>query len=177
MAYSIVPVPKSDSTTRLCLDRRRSNTVIIHERYVIPKLEDILTELHNVTVFSKLDLRDGYHQILLNPDSRHITAFATHNGVFQYKQLIYGINLTFELFQPQIEQVMSGCNGVKNISDDMTIWEKDQQKHDENLRKLLQRLEKHRLKLNPKKCIFGAVQDLLQVTSYYQMVLPQITKR
>ena len=124
MAYFIVPVLKSDSTTRLCLDRHRSNTVIIHERYVIPKLEDILTELHNVTVFSKLDLREGYHQILLNPDSRHTTAFATHNGVFQYKQLIYGINLAFELFQPQIEQVISGCNGVKNISDDMTIGKK-----------------------------------------------------
>lgn len=70
----------------------RANIAIIHKRHVIPKLKEILTKLHNTTVFSKIDLKEGYHQILLHPDSRHISTFAIHKAIFQYKRLIYGIN-------------------------------------------------------------------------------------
>ena len=151
----VVPVPKPNGTTRLCLDMRRANEAIIRERHVIPKLEDILTELNEATVFSKIDLREGYHQILLHPDSRHITAFATHKGIFQFKRLIYGINLGFEAFQRQMEQVIAGCKGAKNISDDIAIWGKNQEEHDRNLANVLAKCEEKGLKLNPKKCIFS----------------------
>ena len=82
---------------------RRAKAAIICERYVIPKLKDILTELHNATVFSKLDLGEEYYQILLCPDNRQILAFGTHKGIFPYKQLIYRINSAFESFHHQIE--------------------------------------------------------------------------
>jgi len=88
-----VVVPKKDPTQiRLCLDMRQANAAIIRERHVIPKFEEILPELHDAKVFSKIDLREGYHQLELHEDSRHVTAFATHKGVFRYKRLFFGIS-------------------------------------------------------------------------------------
>ena len=58
-----VPVPKLDGSIRLCLDIRQANKAILRERHMIPKIEDILPELHGACVFSKIDLREGYHQI------------------------------------------------------------------------------------------------------------------
>ena len=151
----VVVVPKSNGKTRLCLDMRKANTAVIRERHVIPKIEDILTELNGASIFSKIDLREGYHQILLAEESRHITAFATHEGVFRYKRLIYGISSAFESFQKQIEMSISGLKGVKNISDDIIIWASSTEEHRDRVKKLLQRLYSRGLRVNRDKCIFG----------------------
>ena len=64
-----VPVPKLDGSIRLCQDMRQANKVIVRERHIIAKLEDILPELHGACVFSKIDLREGYHQIMLHENT------------------------------------------------------------------------------------------------------------
>ena len=79
-----------------------------------------------------------------------------HKGLFQYKRLIYGINSAFESFQKQIEIVLSGGKGAKNISDDVIIWGRSLDEHNEHLDEVLTRIEEHGLKINSKKCIFGA---------------------
>ena len=66
-----IPVPKSDGNIRLCLDMRQANQAIKRERHVIPKMEDIIQDLHGAKVFSKIDLREGYHQIKLHENSYH----------------------------------------------------------------------------------------------------------
>ena len=71
----IVVVPKPNGKIRMCLDMRRANEAIIRERHVIPKIDDVLTELHGAEYFSKIDLWEGYHQIQLHEDSRDITYF------------------------------------------------------------------------------------------------------
>ena len=109
----IVAVPKSSGKTGLCLDMRHANKVINCEHHIIPKTEDILTELHGTKYFSKIDLTEGYHQIKLDQNSRHITTFATHQGLYRYKRLIYGISSTFESFKKQIEITISGCPSAK----------------------------------------------------------------
>ena len=100
---------------------RKANTTIERERHFIPKLEEILPELYNAKIFSKLDLREVYHQILLDGESLPITAFATHDGVYHYKRLIHGINSVFKRFQKQNELVITGIKNAKNISDDIII--------------------------------------------------------
>ena len=152
----IVVVTKSNGKTRLCLDMRQANQAIIREHHVIPKIDDILAELHGAQIFSKIDLREGYHQIELHPESRDITTFVTHEGLFRYKRLIFGVNSAFEIFQKKIEQVIAGCDGSKNISDDILIWGSTQEEHDKNLCKVLTSLKNSGLKVNPDKCIFGA---------------------
>ena len=84
----LVPVLKLDGPVCLFLDMRKANEAIIRERHAIPKIEDILPELHGACVFSKIDLRERYHQIMLQENSRCNTNFATHKGVHRYKRLI-----------------------------------------------------------------------------------------
>ena len=74
-----------------------------------------------------------------------------YEGVFQYKRLIYGVNSAFECFQKQIEKIIIGCNGSKNISDDILIWGSTQQEHNDNLEKVLLRLKESGLKVNKDK--------------------------
>lgn len=62
-----------------------------------------LTELHGSTVFSKIELKEGQHQIQLHKASRNITAFAIHDGIFRFKQLVYKIKSLFAYFQKQIK--------------------------------------------------------------------------
>ena len=146
----IVVVPKSNGVIRICFDMCRENESLIRERHQIPKPEEILLELNNAKYFSKIDLREGYHQIELDPSSRHVTAFITHEGTFQSKRLVYGAKPAFEHFQKIIEQTIAGCPGTKSIS----INEMK-----ERLDKLFDTIAKNGLKINLKKCIFG-VQEL-----------------
>ena len=92
----VVAAPKPNGKIRLCLDMPQPNRAVIRERHIIPKIEDIFTELHGATIFSQIDLKEGYHQIMLDEESRNITAFAVHEGIFHFKRLIYGINSGFE---------------------------------------------------------------------------------
>ena len=117
---------------------RQAHKAIICERHVIPKLEDILTELHGAKYFSKIDLTEGYHHIKLAENSRHITTFATHEGLHRYKRLIYGIISASESFQKQIEIVIRGCQKAKNISDNILIWGNSLEDHNNNLEKVFQ---------------------------------------
>ena len=93
------PKPKSPEEVRICVDMRLPNKAIIRERHPTPTVDDIIYRLNGATVFSKLDLNKGYHQLKLDEDSRHITTFTTHRGLFRYKRLSFGINSAAEVFQ------------------------------------------------------------------------------
>ena len=71
---------------------RRVNEAIIRERLPIPTVTEVMEELNGSTVVFKLDLRHGFHQIELHQDSRDITTFVTHEGLFHYKRLSLGVN-------------------------------------------------------------------------------------
>ena len=150
----VVVVPKSNDRICLCLDMHHANEAIIRERHVIPTMSDILPELHEAKYFCKLDLHEGYHQLCLSKESRPITCFATHQGLFQYKRLIYAVNTAFGIFQKQIELVLSGINGAKNISDDVLIWGRTKEDTIERLDKVLTSFDTFGLKINKSKCLF-----------------------
>ena len=79
----------------------------------------MIHDLNGSTVFSKLDLNQGYHQLLLHPDSSHIATFSAYTGLFRYKRLSFGINTAAEKFQNVIASAISDIPNVKNISDDV----------------------------------------------------------
>jgi hypothetical protein len=95
----IVAVPKKDGGVRICVDMRQANAAIKLVRHPIPTVEDISLELNGAKYFSKLDLAQAYHQLELHEDSRYITTFSTHVGLFRYKRLNYGTNAAAEIFQ------------------------------------------------------------------------------
>ena len=136
-----------------------ANESLIRERYQIPRLEEILPEINDAKYFKKIDLLEGYHQIELDPSSRHVTAFITHEGTFQSKRLVYAAKPALENLQKIIEQTIAGCPGTKLISDDILIWSSSIDKMKEKLDKLFDTIAKNGLKINLKKFIFG-VQEL-----------------
>ena len=105
--------------------------------------------LNGSSVFSKLDLRWGFHLIELEEESRNITAFATHVGIFCYKQLSFGVNAAPEKYQNIITQSMAGPQEVTNIADDLVVHSRDTEEHVKNLNKILGR------PLMPKNAPFG----------------------
>lgn len=149
------PKPKDPDKVRICVDMRQANTAIVRERHITPTMDDVIHELNGATVFSKLDLRAGYHQLELHPDSRYITTFTTHLGLRRYKRLSFGISSAAEVFQNAICQTLQGLSGVKNLSDDIIVYGASQTEHDNNLRALFQRLSESGLTLNRAKCEFN----------------------
>ena len=133
---------------------RAANQAIERERHPVPTVEDLIVDLNGATVFSKIDLNQGYHQLELDEDSQSITT-ATHIGLFRYKRLSFGINSAAEIFQKSIEEVLQGIGGVRNISDDIIVFGKDQSDHDDALQAVLQRMRENSLTANPAKCLFN----------------------
>ena len=150
----IVPIPKPDGNLRICCDMRNANEAIIREQFPIPTVEEIMQDMNGAAVFTKLDLKAGFHQLELAEDSREITTFQTHKGLFRYKRLMFGVNCSPEKMQRVIQEVLQGCDGVKNISDDIVVWGVDHEEHDRRLDKVLKRLVEVGLTLNYDKCKF-----------------------
>ena len=150
----LVCVPKPKGDIRLCIDMRQANCAILRERFPIPTVEEVLQDLNGATTFSILDLRAGYHQLELDPNSRDITTFVSHKGLFRYKRLIFGVNCAAEMYQKTLQQVLQGLEGCRNISDDIVVFGKSVSEHNKHLELVLERLQANNLTLNKDKCKF-----------------------
>ena len=151
----VVCAPKKNGDIRLCVDMRRANAAVIRERHPMPTLDDVLHEMNGANVFSKLDLAQSFHQIELEESSRSITTFVTHKGLYRYKRLMFGISCAPEMHQRVIQQVLEGCEGARNIADDIIVYASTTEQHDQRLDEVLRRLQEAGLKLNGSKCQFG----------------------
>ena len=156
----VTPPKRNPEEIRLCVDMREANKAIRRERHIMPTMEELIVDLNGAKMFSKLDLRCGYHQLELENNSRYITTFSTHLGIYRYKRLNFGICSASEIFQETIRQVIQNIPGARNISDDILVYGKDQDSHDKALRSVLRRLSDNGLTLNGSKyefrkdCIF-----------------------
>ena len=148
-------VPKSNGDIRLCGDMKRANLAVKRERHPIPTIEELLQEMNQSKIFSKLDVKWVYHQIELDPESRDITTFATHEGLFRYKRLMFGISCAAEMYQRSMQQTLARCKGVCNILDDIIVFASSEKEHNERLVEALKRLKEKGLKLNKEKCCFN----------------------
>ena len=148
------PKPNNPEEIRLCVDMRQANEAIVRERHPIPTIEDVLHQVNGAKVFSKLDLIKGYHQLTLDEESRPITTFVTHKGLFRYKRLSFGINTESEIFQNEIQKLLVDIPGAVNISDDVIIYSKTNEEHDQILELVLERFRERNLTLNKDKCLF-----------------------
>lgn len=152
----VTPKPNRPDKIRLCVDMRVPNKAITRTRICTPTVDDVIHRLNGAVVFSKLDLNKGYHQLELHPQSREITAFATHIGTFRYKRLSFGITSAAEVFQETIRQLLCDIEGALNMSDDVLIYGRTQEEHDRALNAVLTRLRDNNLTVNKDKCEFSA---------------------
>ena len=153
-----IPKPRKPEEIRVCIDMRDANKAILRTRHITPTIEELIADLNGATHFSKIDLKAGYHQLILHPDSRYITTFSTHCGLFRYKRLMFGLNSAAETFQHAIQTVIENIQGARNVSDDIIIFGKSSAEHDQALHKTLRRLQEAGLTVNPAKCEFGKAQ-------------------
>ena len=131
---------------------RRANSAIERERHPIPTIEEVLHDLNGSTVFSKLDLKWGFHQVELDEKSREITTFVTHRGLYRYKRLMFGVTSAPGKYQKIVVDVLHGCEGVDNLTDDLIVHGCGIKEHDRNLHAVLTRLKEKGLTLNGDKC-------------------------
>ena len=125
------------------------------EQYPIPSLEKRLSKLSGGTRFTKIDLSQAYHQLELTPaESIKYTNINTHQGLYQYKRLTYGVTSFMSIFQRTIENVLKDLPGCCVRIDDILVSGGTDEVHLENLHRVLQRLQECGLKLNPNKFHF-----------------------
>jgi hypothetical protein len=134
---------------------RRANEAVVRERYPIPTVEEILQDLNQIKVYSKLDITWAFHQLELSLESRDITASMTHQGLFRNKRLLFGISCAPEMYNKIIHQALSGLPGVNSIYDDIVVHGKFEEEHNRNLEELLCRLQEKGLTLNIDNCQFN----------------------
>ena len=102
-----------------------------------------------------MDLRSGYHQIMLAPQSRYTTTFTTHQGLWGYCRVNFDTNLASEIFQKLINEQICDIPGALNISDDIIIFGKTQVDHDNAFKAVFQKFAEVNLTLNKSKCEFN----------------------
>ena len=153
----VVITPKRTANEiRLNVDMREANKAIPRTHTIMPTLEDITHELNGAAVFSHLDMNHGYHQLELEENSRDVTTFSTHVGLYRYKRLNFGTRSAGEIFQDTVSrEITQDIPGCLNISDDILVYGKNQQEHDLNLEKLSKKAREKKITFNKGKCEFN----------------------
>jgi hypothetical protein len=149
-------VKKKDNSLRLCVDYRPLNAVTIKNKYPLPRINILFDQLAGAKVFSKIDLRSGYHQIKIKPCDIPKTAFSTRYGLYEYLVMSFGLTnapayfmyLMNSVFMPKLDKF------IVVFIDDILIYSKNKEDHANHLHIVLQRLRDHRLYAKFSKCEF-----------------------
>jgi hypothetical protein len=149
-------VKNKDGSLRLCVDYRPLNAVTIKNKYPLHRIDVLFDQLAGARVFSKIDLRSGYHQIKIRPCDIPKTAFSTRYGLYEYLVMSFGLTnapayfmyLTNSVFMTELDKF------VVVFIDDILIFSTNEEEHAEHLRIVLQRLRDHKLYAKFSKCEF-----------------------
>jgi hypothetical protein len=149
-------VDKRDGTIRLCVDYRKLNEVTIKNKYLLPKIEDLFDQLNGAKVFSKIDLRIGYHQLKVRESDIPKTAFTTRYGLFEYTVMSFGLTNAPAYFMNLMNKVFMKFldKFVVVFIDDILVYSKTEEEHAEHLRLVLGTLREHQLYAKFSKCEF-----------------------
>jgi hypothetical protein len=149
-------VKKKDNSLRLCVDYRPLNAVTIKNKYPLPRIDILFDQLAGAKVFSKIDLRSGYHQIKIRPSDIPKIAFSTRYGLYEYLVMSFGLTNALAYFMYLMNSVFMQelDKFVVVFIDDILIYSKNPEDHAKHLHVILQRLRDHHLYAKFSKCEF-----------------------
>jgi hypothetical protein len=149
-------VKKKDGTQQMCVDYRSLNEVSIKNKYPLPRIEDLFDQMKEASVFSKIDLRTGYHQLKIQESDITKTAFCTRYGLYEYTVMSFGLTnapayfmyLMNKMFMEYLDRF------IVVFIDDILIFSKTMEEHEEHLRLVLEKLRSNQLYAKFSKCEF-----------------------
>lgn len=152
-ASPLVIIKKKDGTFRPCGDYRMLNACTKPDRYPLPRMSDILEKVTGCTFFSTFDLKKAYHQIPINEEDRHKTAIITPFGLFEYKQMPFGLKNASQTFQRHMDNCLQDCREFTSVYiDDILVYSKSPDEHQKHLQIVKDVLLKNKLQVNSEKC-------------------------
>jgi hypothetical protein len=140
-AASVMFMEKKDGTRRMCIDYRALNEVTIKNKYPLPRIEDLFDQLRGGSVFSKIDLRSGYHQLRIRPSDIPKTAFITKSGLYEITVMSFGLTNAPAFFMNLMNSVFMDYldKFVVVFIDDILRYSQSEAEHGDHLRMVLQR--------------------------------------
>ncbi|GKA17925.1 putative nucleotidyltransferase, ribonuclease H [Tanacetum coccineum] len=149
-------VKKKDGSFRMCIDYRELNKLTVKNRYPLPRIDDLFDQLQGSSVYSKIDLRSGYHQLRVREEDIPKTAFKTRYGHYEFQVMPFGLTNAPTVFMDLMNRVCKPYldKFVIVFIDDILIYSKNKKEHEEHLKAILELLKKEELYAKFSKCEF-----------------------
>nr|GEZ74654.1 putative reverse transcriptase domain-containing protein [Tanacetum cinerariifolium] len=161
---SVLFVKKKDGSFRMCIDYRELNKLTVKNRYPLPRIDDLFDQLQGSSIYSKIDLRSGYHQLRVREQDIPKTAFRTRYGHYKFQVMPFGLTNTPAVFIDLMNRVCKPYldKFVIVFIDDILIYSKNEKEHEEHLKAILGLLKEEKLYAKFSKCEFWILKKAIK---------------